>query len=86
MHDAVVEAEAETESIVEAAQTNSNSAPEETQASPAAAKITRTSRASNDPREVKRREREDALRAQGVKIGGAKKNQDTTEGSSSSSS
>ena len=49
-----------------------------------ATKPTRTSRASNDPREVKRREREAALRAQGVSIANNADDQDTTEGSSSS--
>ena len=49
-----------------------------------ATKPTRTSRASNDPREVKRREREAALRAQGVSIAHNADDQDTTEGSSSS--
>ena len=49
-----------------------------------ATKPTRTSRASNDPREVKRREREAALRAQGVSIANNAGDQDTTEGSSSS--
>ena len=69
-------------------QAESSSEPKEKEAqqSPAAAKPTRTSRASNDPREVKRRGREDVLRAQGVKIGGTKNGQDTTEGSNSSSS
>ena len=52
--------------------------PESTSARPA--------RASNDPREVRRREREDALRAQGVTINKpSKSRQDTTEGSNSSS-
>ena len=47
---------------------------------------TRPARASNDPREVRRREREDALRAQGVTINKpSKSRQDTTEGSNSSS-
>jgi ribonuclease E len=49
-----------------------------------AAKPTRTSRASNDPREVKRREREAALRAQGVSIASSAGDQDTTDGSISS--
>ena len=52
--------------------------------SAAAAKPARTSRASNDPREVKRREREAALRAQGVSIASSADDQDTTDGSSSS--
>jgi hypothetical protein len=52
--------------------------PESTSARPA--------RAANDPREVRRREREDALRAQGVTINKpSKSRQDTTEGSNSSS-
>ena len=42
-------------------------------------------RASNDPREVKRRNREAVLRAQGVSISSSQ-SQDTTDGSSSSSS
>ena len=44
----------------------------------------RPTRAANDPREVKRREREAALRAQGVSIANSSNSQDTTEGSSSS--
>jgi ribonuclease E len=48
------------------------------------AKSERQSRASNDPREVKRREREAALRARGVKIASNANDQDTTDGSSSS--
>lgn len=48
------------------------------------AKSERQSRASNDPREVKRREREAALRARGVTIASNAKDQDTTDGSSSS--
>ena len=52
--------------------------------SAAAAKPARTSRASNDPREVKRREREAALLAQGVSIASSADDQDTTDGSSSS--
>ena len=47
-------------------------------------KTERPSRAANDPREVKRREREAALRAQGVSIANGSSSQDTTEGSSSS--
>ena len=47
-------------------------------------KSERQSRASNDPREVKRREREAALRARGVTIASNAKDQDTTDGSSSS--
>jgi ribonuclease E len=46
----------------------------------------RPARAANDPREVRRREREDALRAQGVTINNpSRSRQDTTEGSNSSS-
>ena len=48
------------------------------------AKSERQSRASNDPREVKRREREAALRASGVTIASNANDQDTTDGSSSS--
>ena len=48
------------------------------------ARTMRPSRAANDPREVKRREREAALRAQGVSIASSSNSQDTTEGSSSS--
>ena len=48
------------------------------------AKPERPSRASNDPREVKRREREAALRARGVTIASNANDQDTTDGSSSS--
>jgi ribonuclease E len=44
----------------------------------------RQSRASNDPREVNRREREAALRASGVTIASNANDQDTTDGSSSS--
>ena len=44
----------------------------------------RPTRAANDPREVKRREREAALKAQGVSIANSSSSQDTTEGSSSS--
>ena len=44
----------------------------------------RPTRAANDPREVRRREREAALRAQGVTIANSSSSQDTTEGSSSS--
>jgi ribonuclease E len=51
----------------------------------APAKPSRPVRASNDPREVKRREREAALRAQGVSIASGSTRQDKTEGSSSSS-
>ena len=48
------------------------------------AKSERQSRASNDPREVKRREREAALRASGVTIASNANDQDTIDGSSSS--
>ena len=48
------------------------------------AKSERQSRASNDPREVKRREREAALRASGVTIANNANDQDTIDGSSSS--
>ena len=48
------------------------------------AKSERQSRASNDPREVKRREREAALRASGVTIASNPNDQDTIDGSSSS--
>ena len=48
------------------------------------AKSERQSRASNDPREVKRREREAALRASGVTIASSANDQDTIDGSSSS--
>ena len=51
----------------------------------APAKPSRTVRASNDPREVKRREREAALRAQGVSIASGSDRQDKTDGSGSSS-
>ena len=53
---------------------------------PADATPPRPARAANDPREVRRREREAALRAQGVTINNpVKDRQDTTEGSNSSS-
>ena len=48
------------------------------------ARSVRAGRASNDPREVKRRQREDALRQQGVAITATGESQDTTEGSRSS--
>jgi ribonuclease E len=51
----------------------------------APAKPSRPVRASNDPREVKRREREAALRAQGVSIASGSNGQDKTDGSGSSS-
>ena len=51
----------------------------------APAKPSRPVRASNDPREVKRREREAALRAQGVSIASGSDRQDKTDGSGSSS-
>lgn len=51
----------------------------------APAKPSRPVRASNDPREVKRREREAALRAQGVSISSGSDRQDKTDGSGSSS-
>lgn len=51
----------------------------------APAEPSRPVRASNDPREVKRREREAALRAQGVSIASGSDRQDKTDGSGSSS-
>jgi ribonuclease E len=51
----------------------------------APAKPSKPVRASNDPREVKRREREAALRAQGVSIASGSDRQDKTDGSGSSS-
>ena len=50
---------------------------------PAEATPQKPARASNDPREVRRREREAALRSQGVSVPN-NDNQDKTEGSVSS--
>ena len=73
-------AEPQTEATVEEPAEEEAPAVKEAPAAPS-----RPVRASNDPREVKRREREAALRAQGVSIASGSDRQDKTDGSGSSS-
>ena len=73
-------AEPQTEATVEEPAEEEAPAVKEAPATPS-----RPVRASNDPREVKRREREAALRAQGVSIASGSDGQDKTDGSGSSS-
>lgn len=80
VEESVIEEPVVEDSVIEEPEIEEVSATEE-----APAKPSRPVRASNDPREVKRREREAALRAQGVSIASGSTRQDKTEGSSSSS-
>ncbi|MEM7080564.1 MAG: Rne/Rng family ribonuclease, partial [Pseudomonadota bacterium] len=67
-----------------AADAGESSATEQTGEPPAEATPRRPERAANDPREIKRREREAQLQSEGVLPKGGNQDQDSTDGSSSS--